>query len=264
MDNEPVRDEQIWEALSACRPDSDDLYDPEFAALARRLAIDPEFKERFEQMQRMDRVLKAAFQQAPVPERLGQRLLDRLAAARAQQTPEARVVPRRSARISRRGVLVAVATFSTSAVVLMAVVFGLRKPSSDTPSSVLEEAVQQFSVESPEASRLLSETQPEADYPLSHEVLQLPQIRWRSLKGFLGGSGVAYDLQRPGSGRATLYVVCRTVPGLPVVPPPVPASTTAGCSAAAWQEGDTLYVLVVEGDARDYQNYLSVSRGPVT
>jgi hypothetical protein len=76
---------------------------------------------------------------------------------------------------------------------------------------------------------------------------------------------VAYDLPGPGGVRATLYVAHRDVPGLGSYPPAVPAAGgTAGYSAAAWQDGETLYVLVVEGDARAYRGLLNLSSGPLT
>jgi hypothetical protein len=79
---------------------------------------------------------------------------------------------------------------------------------------------------------------------------------------FLGGPAVAYDLP-PRGGRATLYVAQRNVPGLPSLPPPVPTLSTGGKSVAAWQVGDTLFVLVVEGESGMYSSYLDQSR-PLT
>ena len=74
---------------------------------------------------------------------------------------------------------------------------------------------------------------------------------------------MAYDLPAI-NGRATLYVVRRTVPGLPSLPPSVPSHSTGGNSAAVWQQGDLLYVLVVQGDAATYSQYLDRSNGPLT
>ena len=44
----------------------------------------------------------------------------------------------------------------------------------------------------------------------------------------------------------------------------MPRLSTGGKSAAAWQAGNTLYVLVVEGDAGMYSRYLDQSHGPLT
>ena len=73
------------------------------------------------------------------------------------------------------------------------------------------------------AGYLLAETPAPADYPLSGDVLEVPQVRWRWVEGFLGGKAVAYDLPEPGGSRATLYVARRTVARrLPSLPPPMP------------------------------------------
>ena len=98
---------------------------------------------------------------------------------------------------------------------------------------------------------------------MSRDIVRLQDIRWRHVEKFLGGPAVAYDLPTIG-GRATLYVVQRNVPGLPAIPPDRPSSSTGGKSAAAWQAGNTLYVLVVEGDAGMYSSYLDQSHGPLT
>ena len=103
---------------------------------------------------------------------------------------------------------------------------------------------------------------PPAEYPLGRDIVRLQDIRWRHVEKFPGGPAVAYDLPTLG-GRATLYVVDRDVPGLPTRPPDTPMST-GGKSAAAWQAGNTLYVLAVEGDAGMYGSYLDQSHGPLT
>ena len=116
----------------------------------------------------------------------------------------------------------------------------------------------------PRRRHLLAETPPPEDYPLGHDVLEVPGTHWRWVAGFLGGKAVAYDLPGPGGGRATLYVARRVVEQLPSLPPDVPQPMTAGCSAAAWQQEALLYVLVVEGDARAYRGFLDRTRGPLT
>ncbi len=93
-------------------------------------------------------------------------------------------------------------------------------------------------------------------------MLRTPQLRWRTIRGLLGSTGVAYDLSAPGGRRATLYVVSQAVAGLPTQPPLEPRPTTAGCWAAAWHEDGLLYVLVVEGGPGVYRSYLRLSSGP--
>ncbi len=124
-------------------------------------------------------------------------------------------------------------------------------------------AIEFFNAESPEPGYLLAEKPPPRDYPPSEGVLWLPSMRWRSVRGLLGRSGVAYDLSGGGT-LATLYVVRRRVAGLPNLPPSRPGLTTAGCSVSAWQSDELLYVLVVRGGPKRYQRYLNLPRGPVT
>jgi hypothetical protein len=167
------------------------------------------------------------------------------------------------ARFSRRRLLVGFSALAAAAALLAAVWFETHAPRHDTPNSVLEEALAFFSNDNQPAGPLASTVAPPAEFPLSRDLGLFPDIRWRRVEKFLGASAVAYDLPTIG-GRATLYVVQRIVPGLPSLPPPMPSLSTGGKAAAAWQAGNSLYVLVVEGDAGTYSNYLDHSHGPLT
>ena len=107
----------------------------------------------------------------------------------------------------------------------------------------------------------ISEVAPPVDYPMSRDVVPFKDARWRRVKAFPGGPAVAYDLPS-NAGRATLYVFQRNVPGLPSVPPP--CLSTGGKTAAVWQAGELVYVLVVEGDSGMFSRYLDQSHGPLT
>jgi hypothetical protein len=149
----------------------------------------------------------------------------------------------------------------------LVVAIWLRANRSDvfTPSAVLEEAARLLTAEPPpKPGFLLANVPAPSDYPLGHDVLEMPEARWRWVEGFLGGRAVAYDLSGSGGSRATLYVARRIVEQLPSLPPEVPRSMTAGCSAAAWQQEAVLYVLVVDGNAQVYRSFLDRSRGPLT
>jgi hypothetical protein len=89
-------------------------------------------------------------------------------------------------------------------------------------------------------------------------------VRWRAVSGVLDCRGVAYDLADANGNRATLYVVRRTVAGVPTAPPSRPALSSGNCSTSAWQEGGLLYVLVVRGEASLYDRFLDLPRGPIT
>ncbi len=163
---------------------------------------------------------------------------------------------------SRRRLLVGFAALSAAATLLAAVWIETHLPRNVTSTSVIEEAMDFFDKDNQPAGELGSQVPPPAGYPISPDIIRLQGIRWRNVATFLGGSAVAYDLPTVG-GRATLYVVQRTVSGLPSIPPAVPLST-GGKSAAAWQSGGALYVLVVAGDAGMYSSYLDQSHGPLT
>jgi hypothetical protein len=284
MERRPDHDQQMLEAMESCRPGSDDPQDPALAGLAAAMAIYADFRGRFERQQRADLAMRAALGDVSLPEGLSRRLLERLAAAQAEKSPLSRVAeqvappagkaasgwgPR---RFSRRWLAVAAAALAAAAVLLAtAWLWTHRSDAYTSVAAVEEEATYFFQSESPAPSHQLGEVSPPADYPLSREVVRTLQVRWRPIQGFLGRAGVAYDLAAPAGPagpaalRATLYVVSRVIPGLrATVPPPEPRRSTAGCSTAVWQEGDLLYVLVVEGGPGVYRGYLRSPSGPLT
>jgi hypothetical protein len=281
MQSQPIRDERILEALEACRPAGDDLSQPAMADLADQLATDPELRRLYEGLRRVDAQLVVAFQDVPVPEGLAQRILDRLATASAHEAaataaqqvseasevtdaPPVAQVPARPTRTSRRRLLAAAGLLSTSAVLLVAALIYVNSRSVYDEPTVLREAVDFFSSEVSRPGRLLSEDDPPEDYPISREVRRLPGTRWREVSGFLGRKGIAYDLPGPGDTvRATLYVVKLSVKDLNNSAPPLLPRDTSGYCTAAWQSGKLLYVLVVRGGKRDYDDCLA-PLGPVT
>jgi hypothetical protein len=130
-----------------------------------------------------------------------------------------------------------------------------------TANDVLTASIGFFSADDARPGDLVTEVAPPADYPMSRDLRQSATTRWRRVAKFLGGEAVAYDLPEIG-GKATLYVVRRTVADLPTSPPDRPDLSTAGNSVAAWGSGGLVYVLVVQGDERSYARYFD--RGPLT
>jgi anti-sigma factor RsiW len=272
MDRQPHRDDWLREALEVCRPGSRDRYDPDLAPLDDELAADPALAAEYERIQRADARLAFAMHDVPLPEGLAERLRERLAAAREKEAaaaapqPAMVAAPSKRGRFSRRSLWVLGAAASLAGAVAVAVWFGVRQPGKDTPATVAEDATNFFQEETVAEGRRLSEVEPPADYPISDRLVTVhpAHVRWRAIAGLLGGEGLAYDLPAPPGTRATLYVVRRTVAGLPPRPPESPDLTTQGCATAAWQEGELLYVLVVQGGRRDYQQYLHQATGPIT
>ncbi len=205
-----------------------------------------------------DTRLAACFHDVPLPEGLELRLRKRL-------LDTADIVPARPKHVSRRWLVIAGGALTAAAVLLVAALVNLM----DTSASYDGAAVRQFAVkffnsETPDTWNLLAEKSPPRNYPVSPAVMVTQAVRWRPISGFLGASGVAYDIPSRGGSRATLYVVKRTVSDLPDLPPMRPGLSTAGCSVSAWQSGGLLYVMVVRGGPQTYRRFLDLPRGPVT
>ena len=269
--HEPI-DERLLEAMEACRPGSDDLADPAMAELDAELSANRRLAARFQRLQKLDLSLAGAIQDVPVPPGLRDRLLAALvveAAVQPRPTEEPRsaagvpdVFRGRSAPDRIRPWLFTLSG-ALAAIFLVSVGLFQRAQVHYTTSGVLEAAVDFFSHESQGAGELVSAVSPPWGFPASRYV-QLPgQTRWRRINDLLESGGVAYEVSCPGGVRATLYVVRRTVAGLPDQPPASPVYGTAHCWTSAWQEGQLLYVLVVSGQSSDYRRFLSVPQGPV-
>ena len=270
MENQPIQDPSLLEAIEACRPGSDDVSHPALAFLASRLANDPELAGVYERTQRVDAVVAEAFHDAPVPEGLADRIMERLAAARrgeiatagaspaaepAAAQPTAPVATRRR-RVSGRWLLAGAGSLAVVASVLVAVFFPRPEPVAYTGSQVAEMAIDFFDRDWGEPGQLVAAVPAPEAYPFSPAVREFPEMRWRGIGDFLGREGVAYDMSLPDGTRATLYVVHCAVAGLPDVPPPRPLLNSRQRSTSAWRSGELLYVLVVDGGPRTYRAFL--------
>jgi hypothetical protein len=92
----------------------------------------------------------------------------------------------------------------------------------------------------------------------------VPAQSWQAVNRIVGHPAVAFNLSRPGVKRAVLFVVKMASSQLPGSPPGTPASTTTGGQTiAAWQNAGFVYVLVVEGDERDYRQLINSSAARV-
>jgi hypothetical protein len=88
----------------------------------------------------------------------------------------------------------------------------------------------------------------------------VPAQSWQAVHRIVGRPAVAFDLAGPGAKRAVLFVVKSSSPNLPGSPPATPSSTTTGGQTiAAWQNSGFVYVLVVEGDEREYRRLIHAS-----
>jgi hypothetical protein len=282
MENEPIRDRLLREAMESCRPGHDDLGDPEMASLAHELEVSPELAGLHRRLQRLDAAIADAFRDVPVPAGLEARILSRLQAVPSEaDSPASEVVPAISARqresrsivrgpwvLRRRWFLFAGSLAAAAAAVFLMVLGTLRKPNDFTTRDVLELAEQFYLNDTHGGGQVLGKTAVRSDYPFSRNLMSVmsgrfPEIRWRPIAGFLNRRAVAFDVVGPQGTVATLYVAECSVDGLPAEVPVRPMLSTGETSVSAWQEGELLYVLVVDGGIPAYDRFLAASEGPL-
>lgn len=268
-------EDHILEQIDACRPGSDDLRDAENAALAKRLADDPQARVLYDRVQKLDTRIAAALEIVEVPEGLADRLLR--AMARDTASPDklsgdevvtatdeaaATATPEQKRRIGRREAIIASLVLAAS--IMLAVFISQRSPvelSTDELLVRVDEFYVNQRLEGP--AHRLDKVPPPKAYPISPSVIRPSSTVWRPLTGFLGREGTAFTFATPRGAAATLFVVKldgpRTAVRLPsrlFASPPRDPRFTAGRSTAVWQSGGLLYVLVVEGNERDYKDAL--------
>ena len=271
-----ARDPRLLEALEACRFLETERDEPEMRYLAEQIAADPALKGLCVQIERFDRRVAEAFRDVSAPADLAGRILERLAAAAPvavavgtssseAATPSEDLPLARPRKISRRWAVGGLVGAAVAASILAASVLLPSGAGQVAKAEALDQAVQAFAGDAGGDWRLIAQTPPPARLPLSADVHahRAGQLRWRAVT-LLGTEGVAYDVTHPGGRRATLYVSRATVAGLRTAPALNPDSTTRGISAAAWQEGGLVYLLVVDGGPQHYRRYLNVETGPVT
>ena len=200
------QEQQILEAMEACRPGHDDMDAPEMAHLAAEMVASRDLEERFARLQQTDGVLADAIRDVSVPEGLADRLRAALQAASASAvSPECHsvdepVVVPASVSAHRRAQpwWFAVAGVVAAMVLVAVSVWQSGRSVPWTPSTVLEEAISRYSNENQDSGRLVSEASPPWALPLSSAVRSSPATRWRPSAGFLDrkGRGLRPD-QRP-------------------------------------------------------------------
>jgi hypothetical protein len=264
-----LRDPRLIEAIEVCRPQSDDLSQPELAFLAIQLAGNPELKEVLGRVQKTDMAIGRALRDVPMPEGLADRLLVRLAEAHQIEATKAPAdIPVR--RFRRRSVSVGLVAIAAAAAILLAFLPS-RRPRVLSLAEIQAKAMARFQADLDQkpVGHPLSASASLGAFPMSADLVATVGVRWRDVSGLLGGKAVAYDLTLPNGTRATLYVVRlqSELPSLPSGPPPTPTPMTQQRSIAVWKKaapkGGLLYVLAVDGGTSSYRSLLRVSRMPV-
>jgi hypothetical protein len=216
-----------------------------------------------------DRAVGRAMEQVPLPLGLAERLLATLQSADGQVAQGNRPVEgnrplaEKNRRFVRRHWLVP-ASVAAAALVAGVVVYLFREAPAPMDYDAVIAAVGGFHDQEPAAEGEALAGAPPADFPIPSTVVTNSRTRWRQVRKLLGRAGLAYELTSARGGRATratLYVVdvnsrsrLIVANSMPLSPPN--GNFTEGRTMGAWTDGTRLYVLVVEGDDRDYRSFL--------
>jgi hypothetical protein len=238
----------IQTALEAPRPGSADLELPELAELRAAVEAEPRLARELASMQRFDAAVRKAVQQGEVPPGLENRILAALEAAHVHPS----VAPERATPaggVSRRTAWVAFAAAATVAAAATGVAVWSMLMSEDelTVSAVHDLAAEWCDALVADRWR---ESEAPRSFPFASDVRWRPDAWQRTSIRDVSADAVAYRLPPPrvaGVRRMTLLVLKASVPGLRPFPPKNPYKTHDRL-IAAWQVGDNLYVLVLQGD----------------
>ena len=244
----------VFTAIEACRPDSDDSALAEVAAV-----LDREPRERVAELrksiERVDRAIMAATQHLPVPDGLEDRILANLHAAtdpdRVEVASQTQIVPTVVASHRRRW-LTAGTCLALAAGLLVSVGFWFSRSSLDS-EQLLAEARQIYNNDDHQAE-FATGAPPIVVTGLSANAV----IGWRNAE-VVNRKAVVLELVRRRV-RGTVYVLAlRSLWGpklenLPATPAP---QSTGGTTIAVWADDSNAYVMVVKGNDRDFWSLFS-------
>ena len=253
------RTHELREQIDACRSGSDDLSLPELAKLRDAVDHDTDVATALDRSQRFDRTVMSAMQDVEIPAGLADRLLKAASAeaATGEVSPATIAEPSRR-KSSRRNWLIAIG--SIAALLLLGVTFLIN---SQSPRRVSQEELAQSVSEWERKVRDSNGwvTDPSIRPPKALAVppnaLNVRPIAWRRFDTEAGESGVVYRLNPTGKQAAYLFVLDTgaqySVGTSPFTKVP---GTTARLAAGAWQNGGTLYVVVVHEVDQRLEDYL--------
>ncbi|MGI6418414.1 MAG: hypothetical protein ACOX1P_22400 [Thermoguttaceae bacterium] len=285
MDERPSFDPDILEAIEVFRGGDDDQEDSALRAAAEAARTDPNLAEHLARIKRWDRRCADAMRQVAVPPALAPRIIELLkqketalaavmtdSGSRGDQVrperPISRDTPTSAATTSRRrywrwtaaaATVVAVAALGIS-------MFLNQDRRWSGPDELCRTAIGLFELPAPGANEgaPIDRVAPPRAYPYSPHLLCIPNTRWRNVDQFGGRRAVAYDLPLEGGRRATLYVLRGRAERVPNAPPRQSQLQTRNLSVAAWQSGELIYVLVVDGGEPAYRALLESTAQPWT
>lgn len=257
-----MNDRELLRQIDCRRPDGRDADQSELAGST----ANPRVAELLARGAAIDRRVLAALEDAPLPAGLEGRLLAALAAAEIRQELGPATMAPAVASVSPASLSPADAPFARRRItrrrwayayggIAAAVIVGLGAwnllPPRYTEAEVREFALNFYRQDMPAAQSPAAA----ANLPFSQQIAIAPRVG-RRVDGFLNRTAAAFDLRTRSGAKATLYVASLSVAGLPAAPPPRLRPVTGPQAVVAWQEGDLLYVLVVEGGEREYQQFV--------
>lgn len=274
-----MTDQEIQQAIDACRPGSDDLQQPEMAALAEAVRQDPDVRRRYECSQQFDASVIGLFRDVPVPAGLADRLLTAIEPSLGQATADSQtpVTPLSSERDAQEAVEKArhwphrkrrriwaitagslTAAAALAGFLLLVPYFSVAepRPNDRLPDEILaweDAVVRQGWNENMQTDQVVRR-------PLDRAVRVTPQ-RWCSIATAYDAQTIVYDVAPRGADMALVFCMqCRVRSStLPDMPPWNAFSATGGLTLGVWRRGDMVYVLVVRGGLRRYRELIEAS-----
>ncbi len=275
MDQRDSRTE-LYEAIDACRPGSDDLDAPEMRELAELIACDDDVRQIFERSQRLDENIGEAIRDVTIPDGIEARVLLCLAAGNqadmaldtgpverldAGQPGGATTVVGRSAETARRPAISKwvriVGAAAALSILVVAGVFAFKAffPPSPIPFEALAEDVHHWVDQAAEGEWAKDWTSAPDDSPASSVPAKPHQ--WQRISTQYDARSTVYDLTPPGK-PLVFHIIVHTNRefDVPTFMPRTPQSSTGGVCIGACQRGGALYILYVVGGEDRYQRFV--------
>jgi hypothetical protein len=263
-----MNDRELITGLDACRAESSDLREPGLRAVADAVESDARAAEIRVRIGRIDAATLRAMHNVSLPPEVESRLVNRMC-EELRQAPSVgsgfNTLPDPATTDSlaaRRRWLAWSAGVAATTAALIAVVMFLRPPPPFEKNDLASSRQWHGQVVTSNDWQALAPN--DIDPQLLSKLHVLPR-RYRDASSIVGRDAHAYDLSWPGGPQATLFVIPQaTRAGLPASPPPRPDSFTLGSSVAFWQQGDLIYVVVVDSERIDDYRRLVKTTPPAT
>ena len=186
--------------------------------------------------------------------------VDRLAAAPTSERPWSRL------QLSRRSLSILAGIAAVAAVLL----WGVWPTGELDRDGIALEANSAFAelAGAHAVGRPLGSADRAAGFPYSEQLKRFAEVRWQPIERFVGRRGVAFQLRSPAGVLGTLFVVkLQGVVRAPAINaaslphrPTMHNAGSGGLTTAMWQEHGHLFVLVVDGDARAFREFLPTAQ----